>query len=168
MPPLQKAFAIAVIVVVLGIQLRAIIPPTFGSWLWPFMDYAMYRQARYHGEAFRVLEIELVPCEGTRPPRLVAPQDVGMPPFRYRAVIDVVAGVEPPAAGQSREELLRLLDGLLRRIAGAEHCEARVLQQTYLNDLEKSGVPDTPRRAIHEWSLGSVTGARRRTLVSTP
>lgn len=153
----RKTFAIAVIVIVLGAQLRAIVPPTFGSWYWPFMDYAMYRQARYRNEAFRLLDLDVVPCAPGQRPRSLRAVDVGIPPFRYRYALAVVADRERPLPPpRARADAARLLDAGVRPLASQGYCEARVVEQTYLNDLERSGIPDSASRPIHTWRIGSI------------
>lgn len=153
----RKAFAIAVIVVVLGAQLRAIVPPTFGSWYWPFMDYPMYRQARHRNEAFRLLDLDVVPCTSGKPARSLRASEIGIPPFRYRHTLAVVADRERPLPPPlAKAEAARLLDAAVRPLASEGYCEARVVEQTFLNDLERSGIPDSASRPIHTWRIGTI------------
>jgi hypothetical protein len=148
--PMQKAFAVGVIVVILGGQLAAIVPPEGAvrrsHRFWPFMNYPMYATPRHAGDVHRVPSVWVTRCNGAEEP--APPSALGLSDYRYREMLQHVA--DAPADTTDRALISHLVTA---RIA-ADACRISIHERGYV--MTRDGwnpATDIPDHEVVSWEL---------------
>jgi hypothetical protein len=145
---MRKAFAVGVIVVMLGGQTAAMIPPEGivmrRHWYWPFVNYPMYATPRHAGDVFRVHELQITRCGSA--PETVSHRTLGMGVFRYWETLERIADQSDNT--EDRELITRLVTSRV----GSDACTISVRERGYV--LAPAGwnpANDIPWHVVQSW-----------------
>ncbi len=153
----KKAFAIGVIVAVLGIQLVLNIPVRGfgGTWYWPFTDFTMYAGRMAFGDTLTVHRLRVTPCDGAAEARLATSEELRIWSRRLAGRLGRIAALEPgEAAGKAQESALVDLDDRLQRYLGDGACSAEVWAKSAVLSRDPSGVREATWRPVLVWDVG--------------
>jgi hypothetical protein len=147
---MQKAFVISVIVVMVGGQLAAIVPPEGlvrrSHRFWPFMNYPMYATPRHAGDVYRVPSVRITRCSGAEEP--APPDALGLSEYRYREVLRQIAD----ARGRSSNRAL--ITHLVTARIAADACRIGIHERGYV--MTRNGwnpATDIPDHEIVSWEV---------------
>lgn len=158
---MRKVVAIVVIVVTLGAQLYAMLPPegrgTRPHRYWPFINYPMYAWPRHAGDFVRIDELHVVPCDGGPAETLTAAQ-LHILPYRFAELLERLSRSGEPNSTWPPPEMARqdraMLTSLILRERGTRFCRAEIHEKDYVMNAEGwNPARDIPWHATASWSL---------------
>src|SRR4051812_47053523 len=145
----HKAFVVGVIVLMLGGQCAAIVPPEGvvrrSHRFWPFMNYPMYATPRHAGDVYRVPSVWVTRCKGEIEP--APPNALGLSDFRYRETLWHIT--EAPADSMDRALITHLVT---TRIGAA--CRISIHERGYV--MTRNGwnpTTDIPEHEVASWEV---------------
>jgi len=150
---LQKAGAVVVSALVLGLQLWAIVPRGHAmDWYWPFMDYPMYSRPHFAGETFRQHDLRLVPCRGGSGRERVQAWQLGVEPFM---MIGLLRDLDTAAAHRrlTRDSAETLLGHLVSNRWPGSYCTAQLWQRGVVIGAPGPVPVDPLWQVIHTWPI---------------
>lgn len=91
--PLPKAIATAACIAVLGTQLFVSSPvsPNPHGWYWPFLAYPMYAESHSGSDSLTVTELRVGHCGAEVFDRIIAADDLGVPPNQLHNLLLSIA-----------------------------------------------------------------------------
>jgi hypothetical protein len=147
---MQKAFVVSMIVMMLGGQFAAIIPPEGAvrrsHRFWPFMNYPMYATPRHAGDVHRVPSLWVRRCNGAEEP--APPTALGLSEYHYRETLRHIA--DAPADSPDRA----LVTHLVTAHVEADACRISIHERGYV--MTRDGwnpATDIPDREVVAWEL---------------
>ena len=145
----QKAFAVACIVLVLGLQAWTIFPPGSRSRdrHWPFLNYPMYSRANHRGDSVVMSELRAVPCGR---PDTTLPVRASVLRIELGRYWDMMRRLSRPDTPQ---RLLDTLSRLTRAGIPVDVCGVELWRQVLI--LEQRGVrlEESPWTRFRQWTI---------------
>lgn len=146
MPPLRRFLVSSLLASILGVHAFVALPGIrFGGWYWPFIDYPMYSNPHYTGEAVPFLSLAGIPCEGG-PASAITPESLGIGWHRLNYLL-----VPFGDGDESTHGGVQLLRELTEERHGGRICMLRVHRaEVRLGEIPEGGVAAAPSRVAAE------------------